>query len=107
VVITSADPRQNLKPMQTGSALPRSFYLNQNIRHFLRSLGWRPEPKLGNLIQVRTSVTRDITRMLNPKLQSINKEACFLWVWVSPVPMAQLLEEEVRDATGHASGARG
>ncbi len=51
MVITSADPRQNLKPMQTGSALRRSFYLNQNSRHFLRSLG----------------------------PQSINKGACFFW----------------------------
>jgi len=85
--------------MQTGSALRRSFYLNQNTRHFLRSLGWRPEPKLGNLIQARTSVTRDVTRMLNLKPQSINKGACFLWAWVSPVPMAHPLEGEVRDAT--------
>ena len=107
MVITSAAPRQNLKPMQTGSALPRSFYRIRTPAISCAVSAGDQSQSLGNLIQVRTSVTRDITRMLNPKLQSINKEACFLWVWVSPVPMAHLLEEEVRDATGHASGARG
>jgi hypothetical protein len=61
----------------------QNFYLDGSTRRFLRSIGWRMEPKLASLEQVRQSVTEKVLHKLQMKnAGTIHKGACFLWAWL-------------------------